>query len=126
MLWLMPLALGFVFMITAWTYHLRGWLVTLMQNPRRYRAIVGGITLVFILLSQLPNLLMNATHKHGPPPRGRQVQPPPRNESPVERYGGPETFSTVLWLHKVVPVLWVGNGAPGIFGSLKVTPATGP
>jgi hypothetical protein len=107
MLWLMPLALGFVFMITAWTYHLRGWLVTLMQNPRRYRAIVGGITLVFILLSQLPNLLMNATHKHGPPPR---------NESPVERYGGPETFSTVLWLHKVVPVLWVGNGAMHLAG----------
>jgi hypothetical protein len=34
----------------------RGWLVAmLLRNPRRYRAIVAGITIAFILLSQLPN-----------------------------------------------------------------------
>jgi ABC-2 type transport system permease protein len=33
--WLLmiPLALGMVFMVTAWTYLLRGWLATLMSNP---------------------------------------------------------------------------------------------
>jgi ABC-2 type transport system permease protein len=110
MLWLLPLVLGFVLMITAWTYHFRGWLITLMQNPRRYRAIVGGITLAFILLSQLPNFLMNAERRHRPP-QSRQVQPEPRREPPAKRYSGPESSLTLLWLHRTVPVLWVGNGA---------------
>ncbi len=121
MLWMLPLSLGFIFMITAWTYHLRGWLITLMQNPRRYRAIVGGITLVFIFLSQLPNLLMNATHDHGRP-HTQQVQPETRREPPIERYGKPESSPTLLWLHRTVPVLWVGNGAMHLAGG-SVWPA---
>jgi hypothetical protein len=44
MLWLIPLALSFIFMITAWTYCLRGWLVSLMVNQRRRRAIIVGVT----------------------------------------------------------------------------------
>jgi len=110
MLWLLPLMLGFVLMLSAWTYYLRGWLVILMQNPRRYRTIVGGITLAFILLSQLPNLLMDASHRHGSP-HNRQVQSETRREPPIERYRRGENFSTVLLLHSVVPFLWVGNGA---------------
>lgn len=109
MLWLIPLVLGFVCMMTAWTYHLRGWLVMLMQNPRRYRAIVGGITLAFVLLSQLPNLLMNTTHEHGS--RSKQVQPETPREPPIKHFPDLGNSSTVLWLHRVVPVLWVGNGA---------------
>ncbi len=116
MLWMLPLTLGFVLMITAWTYHLRGWLLILMQNPRRYRAIVGGITLVFILLSQLPNLLIDGRHRHGPPSHSKQVQPETPREPPVERYSKPESFSTVLWVHNIVPVLWVGNGATHLAG----------
>jgi len=112
MLWLLPLSLGFVFMLSAWTYYLRGWLVTLMQNPRRYRAIVGGITLVFLLLSQLPNLLVHSTHKHDPASRIKQAPPEElkkQTQTDLNRDG--RTYSTFLWLHKVVPVLWVGNGA---------------
>ena len=45
MLLLLPLALSMVFMITAWTYCLRGWLGAMMTNPRRRRSIVMGITL---------------------------------------------------------------------------------
>lgn len=115
MLWMLSLALGFTLMITAWTYHLRGWLLILMQNPRRYRAIVGGITLVFILLSQLP-ILMDGTHRHGSPSQSKQVQPQMQREPPVERYSKPKDFSTVLWLHNIVPVLWVGNGAMHLAG----------
>ena len=65
---MLPLVLGFLFSVTAWTYWLRGWLVALLvRNPRRYRAIVAGITMVFMLLSQLPNLLTNARFGHHPP-----------------------------------------------------------
>ena len=59
MLWLIPLILGFFFMITAWTYCLRGWLAALMVNKRRRRAVIMGVTLTFILLFQLPNLVIN-------------------------------------------------------------------
>ena len=34
---LVPLVLAFFFMITAWTYCLRGWLASLMVNQRRRR-----------------------------------------------------------------------------------------
>ena len=40
---LLPLVLGFVFMVTAWTYCVRGWLAALMVNKRRRRAIVEPI-----------------------------------------------------------------------------------
>src|SRR5262245_27959522 len=59
MLLLLPLAWSMVFMISAWTYCLRGWLATMMSNPRRRRAIIMGITLVFILAFQLPNFYFN-------------------------------------------------------------------
>ena len=58
MILLLPLVAGFIFSVTAWTYWLRGWLVALLvRNPRRYRAIVAGVSILFMLLSQLPNLV---------------------------------------------------------------------
>ena len=54
-----------VFMITAWTYCLRGWLATMMSNPRRRRTVIMGITFAFILLSQGPNLYFNVLQQHG-------------------------------------------------------------
>ncbi len=111
MLLVLPLALGFVFSITAWTYWLRGWLVAmLVKNPRRYRAIVAGITMVFMLLSQLPNLLTNARfgHHHRSYERAGHATAP---VSPAER--DPETGlpPVVLLVHAAVPPLWVGYGA---------------
>ncbi len=89
MIWMFPLVLGFTFMVTAWTYCLRGWLVTLMVNKRRRRAIIAGITFAFILMSQLPNLLGNL-------PRG------------IDKIA---LSHAVLVAHNYVPFLWVGNGA---------------
>jgi hypothetical protein len=56
---LLPAILGFVFMLTAWTYCLRGWLAALMVNKRRRRAIIVWVTLLFVGVFQIPNLLMN-------------------------------------------------------------------
>lgn len=56
---LIPLGLSFVFMVTAWTYCLRGWLVSLMVNPRRRRSILMGMTVGLVLVVQVPNLLFN-------------------------------------------------------------------
>lgn len=113
--WLMiaivPLILGVVFMVTAWTYHLRGWLVILMRNPRRYRAVVAGITMVFILLAQLPNLLNVRSHHRSRPSResqSKQVETQPEGNRPERPRGIPPA---ILLAHELAPPLWVGNGA---------------
>ena len=54
---LVPLVLAFFLMITAWTYYLRGWLAALMVNQRRRRAVIMGVTMIVVLISQLPALV---------------------------------------------------------------------
>jgi len=56
MLWLFPLLLAFLLMVTAVTYQFRGWLAVLMLNKRHRRTVVTVVTLVSILLFQLPYL----------------------------------------------------------------------
>jgi ABC-2 type transport system permease protein len=113
MILMIPLVLSFVFMITAWTYCLRGWLVTLMVNKRRRRAIIAGITFAFILISQLPNLLGNVLHDHNRH-RSRTTQ----TTQPNQQTGTVSSDNNklrnqrlVLIAHDCVPFLWVGNGA---------------
>ncbi|MBI2808168.1 MAG: ABC transporter permease [Planctomycetes bacterium] len=53
----LPLAISFVFMATALTYHFQGWLASLMVNKRRRRTIIVVVTLVFVLIFQVPNLI---------------------------------------------------------------------
>ena len=109
---LLPLVLGFIFMITSWTYCLRGWLVTLMTNPRRRRTVIAVVTFCFILITQLPNMLGNVfghreRHRPGTPvPTQNEEQINP-GEAQV-RQGIPRGL---LLAHKIVPLLWVGNGA---------------
>ena len=113
MIWMFPLILSLVFMITAWTYCLRGWLAALMVNKRRRRAIIAGVTFSFIVLVQLPNIINILAHdrkKHRPntvksAPLDEQVTKPPvsRNRRTLPH--------AVLVAHKVVPFLWIGNGA---------------
>jgi ABC-2 type transport system permease protein len=113
MILMFPLVLGVVFMITAWTYCLRGWLVTLMMNKRRRRTIIAGITFVFILLSQIPYIITNITdghNRHGPKTirsvqEEKQVLSQPHDEDKIVIPRG------ILLASEAVPFLWVGNGA---------------
>jgi ABC-2 type transport system permease protein len=127
MLLLLPLAAGLLFSVTAWTYWLRGWLVAmLVRNPRRYRAIIAGIIIVFMLLPQVPNILAHTGMNYGPKPHDRtspMIPPVPSTGRQAE----PGIPPLVLLLHKIVPPLWVGNGAmslvtgrpwPAILGAL--------
>ncbi|MEJ2109700.1 MAG: ABC transporter permease [Acidobacteriota bacterium] len=56
---LFPLVVSFTLMLTAVTYQFRGWLASMMTNPRRRRTIIAIISLAFILIFQLPNILTN-------------------------------------------------------------------
>lgn len=105
---LFPLTLSFLFMVTAWTYCLRGWLIALMVNQRRRRAIIAGVTMTAILLGQLPNLYFNVMGRGGwGRPRAKLSPSQSRDEKP----GLPPVF---LSAHKFIPPLWVANGAAAL------------
>jgi ABC-2 type transport system permease protein len=57
---LLPVLLSlaaFLLMISALTYQVQGWLAALMSNPRRRRTVIVVITMSFVLIAQLPNLI---------------------------------------------------------------------
>ncbi len=53
----LALLAAFLLMVTGLTYQFQGWLAALMSNPRRRRTIIVGMTMAFVLVFQLPNLL---------------------------------------------------------------------
>ncbi len=113
MLWLIPLFLGVVSMVTAWTYCLRGWLVTLMTNQRRRRAVIAAVTFAFVLLSQAPFIVSRVLDDRRPH-RRRPVassQSEKETDADVEGRGGKSLPPAVLAAHRYVLLLWVGNGA---------------
>jgi len=113
MILMFPLAIGVVFMITAWSYCLRGWLVTLMMNKRRRRAIIAGVTFAFILMSQLPYIIGNLSRDRGRRrPRATESVQSDQQAPDESRDRKKITLPNgLLVAHKVVPFLWVGNGA---------------
>ena len=52
-----PLWASVLLAVAAWTYTLRGWLVTLMENKSRRRNILTAGTMAIVLLSQAPSLV---------------------------------------------------------------------
>ncbi len=110
MLALPPLVVGSIFMVTAWTYCLRGWLVALMSNPRRRRTVLALMAFIAVFVGQLPNLVNmvreRLPHEH---PRPRVA----RSEDPTRR-GLRDIPPEALIAHQVVPFLWLGNGALGL------------
>ncbi len=120
MLLLVPLSLSMVFMVTAWTYLLRGWLATLMANPRRRRAVIMGITFAFIVISQGPNLYFNGlggSQRHSTA-AFRQQTPNPPTPGTTNR----EKLDRMLKAQKLIPPLWVPLGA-GALAEGRIVPA---
>jgi len=113
MIGLVPLVLGFVFMINAWICCLRGWLVTLTMNKPRRRAIIAGIAFGFVLIAQVPYLIGNLRHDR----RLRDsetTQSSPMEEQTLAHHDSPDRKTlprAVLLAHYFIPFLWVGNGA---------------
>ncbi len=110
---LVPLALSMVFMISAWTYLLRGWLATLMANPRRRRAVIMGITFAFVLISQAPNLYFNGFGggvRHSPTGATQETQSSPR----AQKHTSQDKMERLIGVQKFIPPLWVPLGAKGL------------
>ena len=100
MLLMFPLVLSFVFMVTGWLYCLRGWIASLMTNPRRRRQVIVGLTIGVILLAQTPNLINIIVFRHMGPRAGQQSG----------SFMSPEIISA----HRYVPIFWAPAGRDGI------------
>jgi hypothetical protein len=126
MVLLIPLALSMVFMITAWTYCLRGWLAAMMTNPRRRRTVIMCITFTFILLSQGPNLYFNIFQNRNA--FGQSTTSEERQRQREARdTATKKMFDNLIAAQGFIPPLWVsvgaralaeGNALPALFGTL--------
>src|ERR1051326_8047287 len=109
MILLAPLGISMVLMITAWTYCLRGWLAAMMTNPRRRRAIIMGITLVFVLLGQGPNLYFNVVKRWD---NGSSAGH--KSRSRFQNQNSMKYLNQLVAAQKFIPPLWVPVGAYGV------------
>jgi hypothetical protein len=126
MILLVPLALSMVVMVTAWTYCLRGWLATMMTNPRRRRTVIMCISLGFVLLSQAPNLYFNVFQNRNA--FGKSTTSEERHRQNGERAAATkQMFDNLVAAQGFVPPLWVsvgaraladGNPLPALLGTL--------
>jgi len=114
MLLLIPLAFSMVVMITAWTYCLRGWLASMMSNPRRRRTVIMCISLSFVLLAQGPNLYFNILGRHSASGQ-RSVSGEGRKHQHDSRdAASQEWFNNLVAAQGFIPPLWVSVGAQGL------------
>lgn len=103
MLLMALLVVGFLFMLSAWTYCLRGWLAGLMVNKRRRQSVIVWVTLVFVLVFQIPNFLAQTGFFK------EQRRP---GHGQAGKSGALERLPPRLMpLHLLVPPAWVGYGS---------------
>ncbi|MEY4385127.1 MAG: hypothetical protein RLY20_410 [Verrucomicrobiota bacterium] len=116
---LLPLVLSGVFMITAWTYCLRGWLATLMANPRRRRTVIMCLSLCLVLIGQAPNLYLNVfgrmNHSSGPMTQEAKAK---ETQKLWEKLSVAERFIPPLWLPLGAKALAEDNPFPALLGTL--------
>jgi ABC-2 type transport system permease protein len=125
MLLLAPLALGMVFMISAWTYCLRGWLATLMSNPRRRRNVTVAIALGFILLVQAPNFYFNIGPRLSGSSPGAAFGQAQRQlgaskttlQQRLDQLKSAQKFIPPLWLPVCAQALAEGHALPALLGT---------
>jgi ABC-2 type transport system permease protein len=128
MLWLLPLLLTFLFLLTAWAYCVRGWLVTVMVNPRKRRNIILIATMSIVLVGQLPNLYFNVFARHNRS-RHSHSSASAATDADTDSHPAPDDKLPPAYIaaHKYAPPLWMPGGAmalaegnpwPAIWGSL--------
>jgi len=101
MLWLVPVIIGFFAMVTSLTYLLRGWLASLMSSPRRRQSVIMVVTILFIGITQLPNLYFQS----GRSPRGKPLAIP-------QWYQAAQNYFPPFWVARAAGELAVKTTTP--------------
>ena len=120
----MPLVVAFVFMFTAWIYCLRGWLLSLMVNPRRRRAIIMWITIGVIVAGQSPQLIHLVVPRKGKRDQAaQQAAQQPLDERKIEAQEKARAvqdekkayaITIATQVNQWVPLLWLSNATRGL------------
>ncbi|NQV33075.1 MAG: hypothetical protein HQ515_10290, partial [Phycisphaeraceae bacterium] len=108
---------GLIFSVTAWTYCLRGWLVSLMSNPRKRRTAIAIVTFTFIVIIQLPNILgQTLGNRNRRRPQGTMQTDPNHIQTEDQPPAlAQKTMPRALRIaHQTVPFLWVGHSASSL------------
>jgi ABC-2 type transport system permease protein len=130
MLVLFPLVAAFFLMMTAVTYQFRGWLASMMENPRRRRTIVAAVPVLFILVFQLPNVWNNlspgATERREARAEARRTKETldkdlaagritreeyARRRPPTPARSPDDDYATTRLVNMIVPPGWLAYGA---------------
>src|ERR1019366_8160057 len=111
---MIPLAVSMVLMITAWTYCLRGWLASMMSNPRRRRSVIMCISLSFILLAHGPNLYFNVLGRHSSSSPKVFSGADWKQQRDARDAASQEMFNNLVAAQGFIPPLWVSVGAQGL------------
>lgn len=134
-------AIVFYLALGAWTYYVQGLFAILMENKRRRRTVVAVVTMGFVLVFQLPNLISqvylrrhpDARHSHSEamargsttaPDSGQGAGATGITEARVGRAfgqspwgsltGHEETRRGLVWANAVVPFGWLPLGVYGL------------
>lgn len=91
-----PMAMLLVLALGAWSYYLRGRLAILMENPKRRRFIFMLLPVGFIVLAQLPAVIVHLAAKNG------------SGQEPAQLLEALRTH--ILLGNRVVPFLWPAYG----------------
>jgi hypothetical protein len=94
---------AFFLMMTAVTYQFRGWLASMMENPRRRRTIMTVVPILFILLFQLPNIWFNL----GPGARERRDA----RRTPSRTENSDDGYTRARMVNMIAPPGWLAYGA---------------
>src|SRR5205085_513754 len=125
-----PLMAAFFLMMTALAYQFRGWLASLMANPRRRRTVMTVVPALFFLMFQIPNLwntvgpgarerreardemrrVMTKLNQDLAAGRITREEYQKRRPAPVQR---DDNFESVRLVNMVAPPGWLAYGAEG-------------
>jgi ABC-2 type transport system permease protein len=122
MLLLLPLLAAFLLMVSAISYQFQGWLASLMVDKRRRRTVIFVVTLVSVLIFQLPYLVNFIRPWEG---QKHDYSKGPQTQEQVRE------FERTAWLVNVVlPPGWLpigvmslaeGDVLPALLGTLGLT-----
>jgi hypothetical protein len=132
---LLPLVLAFFLLITALVYQFRGWLASMMTNPRRRQTMIVILTMAFILMSFLPALPGMIQMRRASPgadtgapsatakaDTGREDRQPGARRQPMAPEEVFKLQSSVRFAAAVLPPGWVAYGTVHVLEG-RIAPA---
>jgi ABC-2 type transport system permease protein len=107
-----------VFALTAVTYQFRGWIAAMMTNPRRRKLVISLITMVFVLIVQIPNFVNMAIQANSDPTDGAHTKV---NLWVEESAGLANALVPIGWLPYAATAATEGRIGPALIASIALS-----